>query len=252
MNSIKVLVIDSNTSFVDEINKYFSDSASIDICYKAYDGCEGLRIIKEHKEDYNLIILDLILPSRDGLYILEEMKSSNIIKKVIIMTSYRTEEMIKKASLMGVNYYLIKPVELSYLKKRIISCFEISELVYHDYSIQEYITKILHELGVPSHIKGYLYIRDGILFVYDEPNYINGNNIYSNIAKTYCTSNSCVERAIRHAIDISWNRGNWDLMEEVFGHSIDLERAKPTNLEYIITVADKLRIDYNKTLFKEA
>ena len=106
----------------------------------------------------------------------------------------------------------------------------------------------MHELGVPSHIKGYQYIRDGIVMIYDSPGMVGGitKELYPDIAKKYDTTVSRVERAIRHAIEVSWNRGNWDLMEEIFGYSVDIDKAKPTNSEFIVTVADKLRLEFHE------
>ena len=122
--------------------------------------------------------------------------------------------------------------------------------MYHN-NLQISVTKILHELGVPSHIKGYQYIREGIMLIYDKPEFIGSitKELYPDIAKTYTTTVSRVERAIRHAIEVSWNRGNWDLMEDIFGHSVDIDKAKPTNSEFIVTIADKLRMDYCKIAF---
>ena len=119
--------------------------------------------------------------------------------------------------------------------------------LYHN-NLEKSITKILHELGVPSHIKGYQYIRDGIIMIYDCPGIVGGINKewYPDIAKKYDTTVSRVERAIRHAIEVSWNRGNWDLMEVIFGHSVDIDKAKPTNSEFIVTVADKLRLEFHE------
>ena len=110
------------------------------------------------------------------------------------------------------------------------------------------ITRMLHELGMPSHIKGYQYIREGIMMIYNDPEIIGGitKELYPDIASKFSTTVSRVERAIRHAIEVSWNRGNWQLMEEIFGHSVDIDKAKPTNSEFIVTVADKLRLDYHK------
>ncbi len=107
------------------------------------------------------------------------------------------------------------------------------------------ITKLLHDLGIPSHIKGYEYVREGIIMVYENP--INRGItkvIYPNIASKYNTTPTKVERAIRHAIEVGWNRGDLDLMEEVFGNSIDIDRAKPTNSEFIMTLVDKLKLEY--------
>ena len=115
-------------------------------------------------------------------------------------------------------------------------------------NLQISITKMLHELGMPSHIKGYQYIREGICMIYDNPEMIGGitKELYPDLATKFDTTVSRVERAIRHAIEVSWNRGNWDLMEEVFGHSVDIDKAKPTNSEFIVTIADKLRLEYMK------
>ena len=118
----------------------------------------------------------------------------------------------------------------------------------HDHNIQISITKILHQLGIPSHIKGYQYIREAISLVYTNPNLIGGitKELYPEIGHKYKTSVSRVERAIRHAIEVSWNRGDWSLMEEIFGHSVDIDKAKPTNSEFIVTIADKLRLEMLK------
>ena len=115
-------------------------------------------------------------------------------------------------------------------------------------NLQLSITKVLHELGIPSHIKGYQYIREGVSIVYNNPEKIGGitKELYPELANKFDTTVSRVERAIRHAIEVSWNRGDWDLMEEIFGHSVDIDKAKPTNSEFIVTVADKLKLERNK------
>ena len=112
-------------------------------------------------------------------------------------------------------------------------------------NLQIAITKILHELGIPSHIKGYQYIREGIGIVYNRPETVGGitKELYPELAQKFDTTVSRVERAIRHAIEVSWNRGSWELMEEIFGHSVDIDRAKPTNSEFIVTIADKLKLE---------
>ena len=255
MDNIKVLVIDDNVELVSMIKKYFSDHANINVCLEAYDGDEGLKLIKEHQSDYDLVVLDLVMPKKDGLDVLEDMKKLNINKKVIVISYYNTEEMIRKTSLLGIDYFIVKPFEMSNLEKKILSCFENNNYgkiidVYHN-NLQMSVTKILHELGVPSHIKGYQYIREGIMLIYDKPEFIGGitKELYPDIAKTYTTTVSRVERAIRHAIEVSWNRGNWDLMEDIFGHSVDIDKAKPTNSEFIVTIADKLRMEYCKTAY---
>ena len=250
MNKIKVLMIDDNVQLIEAVKEYFNSSKQIEIVETAYDGIEGLKAIE--KENYDVIILDLIMPKKDGLYVLEEMQKRNLDKKVIVATSYNTAEVIRSVSEFGVNYYILKPFDFDELEKRILSLSNLKveskniDLRYNNLQIA--ITKILHELGIPSHIKGYQYIRDGVSLVFDNPDMIGGitKELYPELAKKFDTTVSRVERAIRHAIEVSWNRGNWDLMEEIFGNSVDIDRAKPTNSEFIVTVADKLSLDYHK------
>lgn len=255
MEKTRVLIIDDNKNLVDMIKEYFDDNADIKITLDASDGAEGLRLIEKKQDEYDVIILDLIMPNKDGICVLEEMKKKRIDKKVIILTSYNTQEMIRKVSEMGVSYFILKPFELSDLERRIKEVADGIKFggesldVYHN-NLQISITKTLHELGVPSHIKGYQYIREGVTLVYERPEIVGGitKELYPEIAKKFDTTVSRVERAIRHAIEVSWNRGNWELMEEIFGHSVDIDKAKPTNSEFIVTVADKLRLEFNKPL----
>ena len=253
MKEIRVLMIDDNKSLVDMIEEYFSDNEKIKVVKKAYSGLEGIKVIDKNRNDYDVIILDLIMPNKDGIYVLDEMKKRGISKPVIISTSYNQDEMIRKVSEYGVRYFLLKPYDLNDLESRILelSNFELKENkninLFHS-GLQMSITKILHDLGVPSHIKGYQYIKEGIMLIYENPSMIGGitKELYPEIANKYNTTVSRVERAIRHAIEVSWNRGDWDLMDEIFGHSVDVDKAKPTNSEFIVTVADKLRLEYKK------
>ena len=115
-------------------------------------------------------------------------------------------------------------------------------------NLEALVTNVIHEVGVPAHIKGYQYIREGIMIIYKNPDVIGGitKELYPEIASKFDTTTSRVERAIRHAIEVSWNRGNWDLMDDIFGHSVDIDKAKPTNSEFIVTVADKLRLEFHE------
>ena len=244
-------MIDDNVNLTKMVEEYFSDHKEIEIVMKAHDGEEGLDLILDKGGEYDLVLLDLIMPNKDGVYILDELKKRNITKNIIVATSYNAPEMIRKVSEYGVNYYILKPFELVDLENRILDVFKVvkggSINLYHN-NLQISITKMLHELGMPSHIKGYQYIREGIDMIYNNPDMIGGitKEMYPDIASKFDTTVSRVERAIRHAIEVSWNRGNWDFMEEVFGHSVDIDKAKPTNSEFIVTIADKLRLEYAK------
>ena len=253
MSKTKLLIVDDNKALVDMIEEYFKNDKNIMVSLKEYSGEDGIKTIENKINEYDVIILDLIMPKKDGLFVLEEMKNKKINKPVIVSTSYNSDEMIRKVSEYGVTYFLLKPYDLCDLEKRILETVneETKENkninIYHN-NLQISVTKILHELGVPSHIKGYQYIREGIILIYNNPKLIGGitKELYPEISNKFNTTVSRVERAIRHAIEVSWNRGDWNLMDEIFGHSVDVDKAKPTNSEFIVTVADKLRLEHRK------
>ncbi len=244
MKRINVLIVEDNKNIVKMIKEYFKGNKYINIKYKAYNGEEGIKIINDKEID--LILLDLILPNKDGISLLEYMKKKKINKKVIVLTSFETKEVIQKVLEMGVNYYIKKPFELSDLEKRIIEISHSHNLIKEiPYNYDKDLTNMLHNLGVPSHIKGYRYIKDAVLMMVYENNKSRQitKSIYPEISKKYSVSNISVEKAIRHAIELGWVRANYSLVEEMFGYSIDLEKAKPTNLEYIITITEKLKLE---------
>lgn len=247
-------MIDDNESLVNMVKEYFcSNSSEVSIVLSASDGLEGMKMIEKCKDEYDLILLDLIMPNRDGMYVLKEMESKGIEKDVIVLTSYNDPKIIREVSESLASYFILKPFDLADLEYKIKNVIgneekkkESIDLKYGN--LQLSITKILHELGIPSHIKGYQYIREGIGIVYNRPETVGGitKELYPELAQKFDTTVSRVERAIRHAIEVSWNRGSWDLMEEIFGHSVDIDRAKPTNSEFIVTIADKLKLETMK------
>lgn len=252
MQKIRVLMIDDNVKLIGAVKEYFKDNNEIDVVLEAYDGQDGFQMITEKIDEYDLIILDLIMPKKDGIYVLEQMKENHISKKVIVATSYNASEVIKEVSEFGVNYFILKPFDLSDLAKRIKEAMKVKEdnknIDFYHANLQVSISKMLHELGIPSHIKGYQLIRDGVSMIFDNPDMIGGitKELYPELADKYNTTVSRVERAIRHAIEVSWNRADWNFMQEIFGNSVDIDRAKPTNSEFLVTVADKLRLDFYK------
>lgn len=247
MDKIKVLMIDDNINLTEMVKEYFKDNKKIEVVACYYNGEEGIKAIME--KEYDIILLDLIMPKKDGLFVLEELKKRNITKNIIVESSYNSSDVIRKVSEYGVNYYILKPFELLDLENRILEVFkqlDSKSINLYNNNLEISITRMLHELGMPSHIKGYQYIREGIMMIYNNPDIIGGitKELYPDVASKYDTTVSRVERAIRHAIEVSWNRGNWDLMEEIFGHSVDIDKAKPTNSEFIVTIADKLRLEF--------
>lgn len=250
MKMTRLLMIDDNVELVNAVEEYFKGSDNIKLVYKAHNGKDGLELIKS-KDDYDVIILDLIMNGMHGDEVLEEMKNLGIDKKVIVCTSYNAADTIRKVSEYGVNYYILKPFEFSDLERRILKLDNKQEsktIDLHKNNVKMSITKTLHELGIPSHIKGYQYIRDGVEIIFENPDVIGGitKELYPELANKFKTTVSRVERAIRHAIEVSWNRGDWDLMIDLFGNSVDVDKAKPTNSEFMVTIADKLRLEYHK------
>ncbi len=245
---IKVLVVDDNEVSVSLVKKYFNESDEVEISGSALNGVEAINLI--NRDDFDVILLDLIMPLKDGFGVLDYLKDNNIKIPIIVTTSFNEEETIRRVSEYGVKYYALKPFDLGDLKNKIIEICnsnnnrkELMEL--SDKGLQIEVTNLLHSLGIPSHIKGYQYIRTAILMVYENPGFIGGitKELYPDISIRFNTSIQRVERAIRHAIEVAWLRGDIDLMEEIFGHSVDIDRAKPTNSEFIVTIADKLRLD---------
>ena len=254
MEKIKVMMIDDNVSLVDMVKEYFKDNENIEIYKEAHNGLDGVKLLEQEKGNYDVLLLDLIMPQKDGLYVLQQIKEKELDASVIVETSYNAQDVIRQVSEYGVSYFILKPFDLEDLKQRIVDVYNSKNksgknINLKQNNLQISITKILHELGIPSHIKGYQYIREGIGILYDRPETIGGitKELYPELANKFDTTVSRVERAIRHAIEVSWNRGDWDLMEEIFGHSVDIDKAKPTNSEFIVTIADKLRLD-NKVM----
>ena len=247
-----VLIIDDNRRLVEKIKEYFENNNNIKILFTASNGLEGIKTIENHQKEIDVILLDLIMPKKDGLFVLEYLYNNGIDKRVIVLTSYNEQRIIRKVSELGASYFILKPFDLEDLENKIMDIANYNHKAINLLSnnIQRTITKTLHELGIPSHVKGYQYIKEGIFLIYNYPEMTKDitKELYPMIAHKYDSKATSVERDIRHAIEISWNRGDWELMESIFGNSIDLDRAKPTNSEFIITIADSLRLEFAKTI----
>lgn len=250
--NINVLMIDDSESMISKTMEYFSSHVVINIVKAVSSGKEGLEYILNYPDTFDIILMDIIMPELDGIGILEEMKKNNIKKNVIILTSYKKETAIKMVNKYDVDYYMIKPIDTKILENRILEVMESQEEISleKDNKVEIKISKLLHSLGIPSHIRGYQYIRESVYMMYENPDMVGGitKAIYPEIAMRFDTTASRVERAIRHAIEVSWSRGDYDVMEELFGHSVDYDRSKPTNSEFIATLADNLRLNKSTVL----
>jgi two-component system response regulator (stage 0 sporulation protein A) len=224
----------------------------------ASHGLEVLEFLAEASVD--VIVLDIIMPHLDGIGVLERLAQADVPRrpKVIVLTAFGQETMTQRALELGADYYILKPFNLSVLAARVkqlavgppaerrseqsagIGRLGLSPVRHLDVEV----TKIIHEIGIPAHIKGYLYLREAILMVVNRVDLLSGvtKELYPAIAVKYKTTPSRVERAIRHAIEVAWARGNVDMINGIFGHTVNRERGKPTNSEFIAMVADKLRM----------
>jgi two-component system response regulator (stage 0 sporulation protein A) len=252
-NKIKLLIVDDSKNFCGLMHKYFSSLEHYTVCGIAYNGLEAIDMIEKYSPD--VVILDLVMPHLDGLGVLEKAASLNMNTRpcFIMLSAFGQENLTKKAVEMGATYYIVKPFDVEILDARIRQLAMGGGMLSSSSFISNYerprnlegeVTKIIHQMGVPAHIKGYLYLRDGIIFVTEEVNLMGAvtKELYPMIAEKYNTTASRVERAIRHAIELAWDRGNVDMMNSFFGYTINVERGKPTNSEFIAMIADKLRL----------
>ena len=261
---IRILIADDNIDFVSTLITYFQGQNDMEVISTAKDGLEAYDKIISEKPD--IAILDVIMPHLDGIGVLEKLNSSNTFMPICIMLSAVGQDNVTaKAINLGAQYYILKPFEIDVLIKRIrelvnkstntvaniipkeikSSYVDISNSSNTETSLEAKVTNIIHEIGVPAHIKGYQYLRDGIMMVVDNIEVINQitKQLYPDLAKKYKTTPSRVERAIRHAIEVAWGRGQLETVESIFGYTISSNRGKPTNSEFIAMIADKLRLE---------
>ena len=243
---IKVVAIDDNDAVLSSVKKYFRGSELVKVVGCFNDGKEGLSYLIKNADDYDVVLLDILLHKIDGIRMLEELKKRDITKKIIVLSSFKDDYTIKKLQKLQASYYMLKPVDMKILEEWIVDLFEESDVVKYagNYSVEVEVSSLLHDLGIPSHVRGYKYIREGIMLLYTSKEVVNlvTKDIYPEIANRYNTTTTRVERAIRHAIEISWIRGDLKMMEEIFGNSIDFDRSKPTNSEFLTTIADRIKL----------
>lgn len=245
-NKIRTIIIDDNSIVVSNLTEYFKKNARIEVINSFADGESALEYIISNTEKFDLILMDILLPKLDGTALLEEITSRGIKKNVIVLSSYKDDKVIKDCMNYNVTHYMLKPVNISSLEHRVYEAFDSEDtpMINSRKQIDVEVSELLHNLGIPSHIRGYKYLRDSIVLIYnnDKISYVT-KDLYPKIAQKYETTSSRVERAIRHAIEIGCMRGNLTLMDDLFGFSISCEKDKPTNSEFISTIADRFKLD---------
>ena len=246
MEKTKIMLVDENEQTLNELKENFS-SSNYDVVAVATNGLVALDEVKKIKPD--VIIMDVVLSGIDGFNLIEQIKQLNLNTKIIILSSLSLEGFITKAMSLGVSYYMIKPFNFEVLKNRILDVLNNSTsknfCVVKNKNLEEKITNIFITVGIPAHIKGYQFLREAIKMAIDNPDIINSitKKLYPSIAEKFETSASKVERAIRHAIEVAWNRGKIENINSLFGIKVYSNNEKPTNGEFIALVADKMLLE---------
>ncbi len=245
---VKVLLADDNKEFCELFSDYLAGHEDLELVGVAHNGMEVLDLVEETKPD--VLVLDIIMPHLDGIGVLERLVRDEAGRpKVIMLTAFGQESVTQRVVSLGADYYVLKPFSLDVLADRIrqlaLSTRPASQAPTRSRNLEVEVTNIIHEVGIPAHIKGYFYLRDAIMMVVNHVDYLGAitKELYPAVAGKYETTPSRVERAIRHAIEVAWNRGNIDAITRLFGYTVSHDRGKPTNSEFIAMIADKLRMD---------
>ena len=273
MENVNVVIVDDNPMILNTLDEVISSEAGLSVIGRADNGKDAIDMIKDTQPD--VVLLDLVMPQMDGITVVENIKKKTSMLKnpaFIILSAVGGEQMTEEAFQAGANYFLMKPFDKDILVNKIrrigkrpvrpvpgkvleaplkAATPEEAAMNREEYMkehLETDITKMLHELGIPAHIKSYQYLRDAISMVVRDREMMEAVTkiLYPEIAKKNYTSSSRVERAIRHAIEVAWGRGSLEVIDELFGYTISTGKGKPTNSEFIALIADKICLDYKK------
>lgn len=253
MKQFRVVVVDDNEALIRSVKDYYKNNETVSIVGGFTDGRNAVNYLINNANSYDLVMLDLILAHYDGLKIMEEMRNNNIDKKVMVLSSFKDDFTIRRTMALGASYFMLKPIDMDIVNSRINDIIEHKDeiLDLKSEQLELGVSCMLHDLGIPSHVRGYQYIREGVLLLYkdEDASTLVTKEIYPKIASKFQTTSSRVERSIRNAIEISWTRGDIKLMEDLFGNSIDFDRSRPTNSEFLTTLADRFKLDKKEMIY---
>ncbi len=235
----------------DALVKHFNQSEEFNVVGASTDGIKAITEVAERKPQ--IFITDLVLRGYDGLLVINKVREISQDVKIIVLSALSCEEVVLEVMGAGANYFMAKPYEFSVLKQRLLSIMEGKDRIVnntetkglHRITLEEKISKIFINVGIPPHIKGYSFLREGVKMAVEDPDVINNitKKLYPSIGEKYNTSASKVERAIRHAIEVAWNRGRIDNINNILGVRAFMGSEKPTNGEFIALVADKMLLE---------
>lgn len=258
MSKINVAIADDNQRIVEMMTQLLEQDDDIKVVGSADNGETAVEVIENNQPD--VVLLDIIMPKLDGIGVLEKLKEANLDKKpaVIMLSAMGQENVCEEAIELGASYFILKPFDSNMVIRKIKQVTaggeSVKPFVSRKYpsgkitrnQLEIIVTNMIHEIGVPAHIKGYQYLRDSIIMAVYDMDILNSitKQLYPAIAEKFHTTSSRVERAIRHAIEVAWGRGKMDTIDALFGYTVHAGKGKPTNSEFIALIADKIRLEY--------
>ena len=247
-NRVKILIADGNEDFCGQLKRRLEQVSGYEIVGIAADGQRAVELMRAARPD--VLVLDLMLAKLDGITVLKRAREMEKPPAALVLTGFMTEYVANMAVSLGVQYFMSKPCELDAVAERIHEMTAIDNQLRQsaqrrqEVNIEAMVTSIIHEIGVPAHIKGYQYLREAIMIAVQDMDVFNAITkvLYPQVAKTFATTPSRVERAIRHAIEVAWDRGDLETLQRFFGYTVSNTKGKPTNSEFIALIADKLQL----------
>ena len=245
-NRTTVLIADTSEEFCANLTKALQSAEGFQVLGTAADGEQAITLVNQRKPD--ILVLDLMLSKQDGLSVLKAISSMDRRPVTLATSRFVTDYVASAAANLGVRYLMVKPCDMATLVERLEEVRggskQPAQRKVTPTNIETLVTGIIHEIGVPAHIKGYQYLREAIIIAVNDMDVINAITkvLYPQVAKTFQTTPSRVERAIRHAIEVAWDRGDLDTLQRFFGYTVSNTKGKPTNSEFIALIADKLQL----------
>jgi len=247
-NRKTVLLADANEEFRTMLREAIEKTDGFKIAGTTGNGAEAMHLLETLHPD--LVVMDVVLPGLDGMSLLRQMREkSEWMPKVILLSVFCTDQIIGEAMNLGVDYFLPKPCEIDALLDRMQGVFvKAATPDERAAALKNMVTAVIHEIGVPAHIKGYQYLREAIILTVNDMEVINAVTkvLYPAVAKRFNTTPSRVERAIRHAIEVAWDRGDLETLQRYFGYTVSNAKGKPTNSECIAMIADRLTLELKR------
>jgi len=249
---IKVMLADASEDFRNLLAQALGEEADLELVASTGDGQEALRLLRETAPD--VLLLDLVLPGLDGMELLRRMGETGVNPAVLVVSAFFNDKMIAESAALGAYYFIPKPCDMGALLARVRQCMELpgeilpadgnQRYLDQETELERAVTDVIHEIGVPAHIKGYQYLREAIIITIHDMEVINAVTkvLYPAVARKFSTTPSRVERAIRHAIEVAWDRGDLETLQKFFGYTVSNIKGKPTNSEFIAMIADCLSL----------